>query len=360
MATLAESLLRASTRPQTGLVDAFQQGQQRGRQANLMGSLAGGAPRGEVLSQLAYVDPMMAGREMGVFKTGAGRETDAQRKVAKREQYAPLLQQIVAFENQIRAQLNNPEYDAVEDFGKLQAMIADYGSKTGEDLKDKLFTIQDQIMKKGEFGMKQGKFGQEKQKIADQDIAKWRTNNIPVANLQKLDNIASFAEEAKLGNPVAIKNLIAATSRLGSNEALSDSELQLMLSGNIGDKFDAVVNRFIGTGTVFSAKDVNSAIRTLNSFAKTNLEKYKKLARGKAVNINKQKPSNYSVEDIQERLFEGIPSDFSVNANASFADIGRDTEAGGTGGAPNEASTTTAPPSGEVSATADLIRRLGN
>jgi hypothetical protein len=326
MPTLAESLLMASTRPQTGLTGAFQQGQQRGRQANLIGSLAGGAPREQVLSDLAHVDPMMAGREMGLFTTGVPRETDAQRKVAKREMYAPLLQKIVAFENEIRANLNNPDYDATKDFGILQTMVADYGSKTGEDLKDKLFDIQDQMMKKGEFGMKQGKFGQEKQKIADQDIAKWRANNVAVANLLKLDNIASFAEQAKQGNPVAIKNLIAATSRLGSNEALSDSELQLMLSGNIGDKFDAVINRFVGTGTVFSSKDVNSAIKTLNSFANKNLEKYRKLARGKAVNINKQKPSNYSVEDIQERLFEGIPEKFGVSANANFADVGRATD----------------------------------
>ena len=83
MATLAESLLRASTRPQTGLVDAFQQGQQRGRQANLMGSLAGGAPRGEVLSDLSYVDPMMAGREMGVFTSHAKPQESATKRRAR-------------------------------------------------------------------------------------------------------------------------------------------------------------------------------------------------------------------------------------------------------------------------------------
>ncbi len=83
MATLAESLLRASTRPQTGLVDAFQQGQQRGRQANLMGSLAGGAPRSEVLSDLSYVDPMMAGREMGVFTSHAKPQENATKRRAR-------------------------------------------------------------------------------------------------------------------------------------------------------------------------------------------------------------------------------------------------------------------------------------
>jgi len=83
MATLAESLLRASTRPQTGLTDAFQQGQQRGRQANLMGSLASGAPRGEVLSDLSYVDPMMAGREMGVFTSHAKPQESATKRRAR-------------------------------------------------------------------------------------------------------------------------------------------------------------------------------------------------------------------------------------------------------------------------------------
>ena len=83
MATLAESLLKASTIPQTGLVDAFQQGQQRGRQANLMGSLAGGAPRGEVLSNLAYVDPMMAGREMGMFTSHAKPQENATKRRAR-------------------------------------------------------------------------------------------------------------------------------------------------------------------------------------------------------------------------------------------------------------------------------------
>ena len=83
MATLAEALLKASTIPQTGLVDAFQQGQQRGRQANLMGSLAGGAPRSEVLQNLSYVDPMMAGREMGVFTSHAKPQENATKRRAR-------------------------------------------------------------------------------------------------------------------------------------------------------------------------------------------------------------------------------------------------------------------------------------
>ena len=353
MPNLAESLLKASTRPQTGLVDAFQQGQQRGRQANLMGSLASGAPREQVLQDLSYVDPMLAGREMGIFKSGQARETDAQRQQKRLAQAGPLRMEAVALANKIRQSLSNPDYDPQEDFGKYKLLESEYfTASNGKKLDVDLFTLTEEARKQGKFGMDQSKFGQDKQKIADQDIDKWRSNNVAVANLQKLDNIASFAEEAKLGNPVAIKNLIAATTRLGSNEALSDSELQLMLSGNIGDKFDAVVNRFIGTGTVFSAKDVNSAIKTLNSFAKKNLGKYKKLARGKAVNINKQKPSNYTIKDIEERLFEGIPSNFSINANASFADIGREVET--PSGAPNTAT----PPSdgGDLDAIANMLK----
>ena len=83
MPTLAESLLKASTRPQTGLVDAFQQGQQRGRQANLMGSLASGAPREQVLQDLSYVDPMLAGREMGVFTSHSKPQENATKRRAR-------------------------------------------------------------------------------------------------------------------------------------------------------------------------------------------------------------------------------------------------------------------------------------
>ena len=353
MPTLAESLLKASTRPQTGLVDAFQQGQQRGRQANLMGSLASGAPREQVLQDLSYVDPMLAGREMGVFTSGQARETDAQRQQKRLAQAGPLRMEAVALANKIRQSLTNPDYDPQEDFGKYKLLESEYfTASNGKKLDVDLFTLTEEARKQGKFGMDQGKFGQDKQKIADQDIDKWRSNNVAIANLQKLDNIASFAEEAKRGNPVAIKNLIAATSRLGSNEALSDSELQLMLSGNIGDKFDAVVNRFIGTGTVFSAKDVNSAIKTLNSFAKKNIEKYTELAEEKAKSINRQKKSSYTIKDIQDRLLEGLPTSFGVKVGANFSNVERDT--GDTSGAPNTAT----PPSdgADFDSIADMLK----
>jgi hypothetical protein len=70
----------------TGLTGAFQQGQQRGRQANLIGSLAGGAPREQVLSDLAHVDPMMAGREMGMFTSGNKKEDPTKKKTRELEQ----------------------------------------------------------------------------------------------------------------------------------------------------------------------------------------------------------------------------------------------------------------------------------
>ena len=355
MATLAESLLRASTRPQTGLVDAYGKGQQMARQENLMGSLASGAPRGEVLSQLAYVDPLMAGREMGMFKTGAGRETDAQRQQKRLADAGPLRMEAVALANKIRQSLSDPDYDPQDDFGKYKLLESEYfTASNGKKLDVDLFTLTEEARKQGKFGMDQEKLGQERQQIADQDISKWRSENVVVENLKKLDNISSFAEQAKQGNPVAIKNLIAATSRLGSNEALSDSELQLMLTGNVGDKLEATINRLVGTGTIFSAKDVDSAIKTLNSFANKNIKKYKELSKKKAEAINRQKKSSYTINDIQERLWEGLPTSFGVKVGANFSDVDTSNNTSGTGGAPNTAT----PPSdgGDLDAIANMLK----
>ena len=331
MAGLADMFLQKAMTPQnTGYMNAYNQGEQQAYGRGLSGALASGAPKQEVLSKLAYVDPVLAGKEMGVFSSSSNKMTETDKKAKQRADASAIGLEAVELANTILTELKaNPNADITEPFKSLNILKQKYFDITGVNLKDPSFALVDEYRKQRTDARAESKEGREQQGDVEKAIKTWRTDNVIIQNLSKLENIASFAEEAKAGNPVAIKNLIAATSRLGSNEALSDSELQLMLTQNVGDQFDTLINRLVGTGTVFSAKDVNSAIKTLQSFAKSNLEKYKKLARGKAVDLSKTKGSSYSSKDLESLLLQGIPQTFSVNANANFADVPRSTESGG-------------------------------
>lgn len=324
MSTLADALLRQIQQPQnTGYMNAFNQGQQQAYSRGLSGALASGAPREEVLSKLAYVDPKLAGQEMGVFTSGQVRETDAQRQAKMLNEAGPIRTKAIELANKIRSSLGQEGYDATEDFNALELLKDEFYTKSnGKKLDDRVFDLIEEDRRQGKYNIDQAKEGREQQGDVEGAVKDWRNNNIVIGNLSKLKNIQSFANQAKQGNAMAIKNLIAATSRLGSNEALSDSELQLMLSGDIGTKFDSMINNFLGTGTIFSSKDVNNAIKLLNDYAVNNLKDIKVEASEKANDLINTKRSSYTKPQLVKLLLEGLPSNFQgTKANASFAQI---------------------------------------
>lgn len=324
MAGLADILISKSMQPQnTGYMNAYGMGQQQAYNRGLSGALASGAPRQEVLSKLAYVDPVRAGQEMGVFSSSTNRLTETDKKELQRNKASEYIAEGTQVGNSIISKLQkDPNSDVSAEFARLRELDSLVWMATGSHLPKDVFQLLENEMKLNSNARAQSKEGREQQGNVEKAISTWRKNNIVIENLSKLKNISSFAEQAKLGNAMAIKNLIASTSRLGSNEALSDSELQLMLSGDVGTQFDSLINKYLGTGTIFSAKDVNNAIKVLNNYAVSNLDDIKKLANEKANDLVKTKGSNYTRSQIAKLLLEGTPTSFNgVRANAKFTDM---------------------------------------
>jgi len=328
MPTLAEQLLMTASRPmQTGLGDAFRAGQADKRRQNLMGSLAMGAPREQVLQDLAYVDPMMAGKEQGVFRTGIARETDAQRRIANRQQNAPLRQEIAMLENKIRASLKDPNYDPTEEFGLLQTKIAEYDSKTGEDLKSSLFDLENQMTKRKELGLKMQKEGRDqtafKQKTIDRFRKDW-TSTIDV--LKNIPKIRTFANQAKKGSQVGFQNLLKSVSRMGSNEALSDSERESLASGNIVDRLEAMFSRLGGTGVSASKKDVSNLLSLID-------EMVPRLMNQMQANYKEQQrdliaDTGAGAQETKRRALKGIPTKWAPVSGpvSGFAEVEKKVE----------------------------------
>ena len=353
MATLAEALLKASTIPQTGLVDAFQQGQQRGRQANLMGSLAGGAPRSEVLSQLAYVDPMMAGREMGMFKTGASRETDAQRQQKRLADAGPLRMEAVALANKIRQSLSDPDYDPQEDFGKYKLLESEYfTASNGKKLDVDLFTLTEEARKQGKFGMDQEKLGMDKTEFKQKTIDRFRKEWVSTIDvLKNIPKIRTFANQAKKGSQVGFQNLLKSVSRMGSNEALSDSERDALKSGNLGDQFQAFFNRMFGSGVDASPKDVTALLALIDDMMPRLMGQAE--ANYKAEEADLVADTGANAQEVRRRALKGIPSKWAPVMGA-VSGFKKEDDVGGTGGAPNTAT----PPSdgGDLDAIANMLK----
>ena len=250
--------MTASRPMQTGLGDAFRAGQADKRRQNLMGSLAMGAPREQVLSDLAYVDPMMAGKEQGVFRTGMARETDAQRQATRLADAGPIRIQAITLANKIRSNLGNKDYDATEDFNQLELLKGNYYTATnGKELKDRVFDLIEEERKQGKYDIdlqeEDRKKTEFKQKTIDRFRKEW-TGAIDV--LKNIPKIRTFANQAKKGSQVGFQNLLKVVSRMGSNEALSDSERDALASGNVADKLDALLTRLFGTGVSASKADV--------------------------------------------------------------------------------------------------------
>lgn len=115
--------------------------------------------------------------------------------------------------------------------------------------------------RKDELGLRSGE-----QALQTQAADQWLQVNKPIVDMANtIDKVSSFIGQAAEGNPIAVKNLIAATSRMGSNEALSDGELKIMLAGDISSTTQAWINKMFGEGSQIGPQDVRNAIATFNS-----------------------------------------------------------------------------------------------
>jgi hypothetical protein len=138
-----------------------------------------------------------------------------------------------------------------------------------KDINQKLDVAKTELaLRKGDIDIEKGKLGltESQQKLEQNLISEYqKTNKQTMDDYRALDKAFMFVEEARKGNPTAAKNLVAAVSRVGSPEALSDNELNIMLSGNVSEKADAWLEKYFKGGSTIGPQDVENAIAQLNS-----------------------------------------------------------------------------------------------
>jgi len=266
---LADVFLQQAMTPQnTGYMNAFNQGQQQAYGRGLSGAMASGAPRAEVLNKLAYVDPMQAGREMGMFQaTGARGPTDLDKKLDALAGAEEIGQQAVAKSNEIIALLNqdsNADVSAL--YQELSELKQSYFTKTTKELKLPVFDLVEQKLKQATNRRAESKESRDVTGLKQKTIKDFRKEWSGAIDIFKvIPKIRSFAKEAKNGSQVGVQNLLKTISRMGSNEALSDSERDALALGDVGSKLDAFLNRFLGTGTSMSKNDVQSLLNMVDT-----------------------------------------------------------------------------------------------
>ena len=112
--------------------------------------------------------------------------------------------------------------------------------------------------------------GKRSAKKASQETLKpyidaYKRNTKPLFDkIAALSKISDMISQAKAGNGVARKGLLAATSRLSSNEALSDGEMAIMMSGNLSDIWKQFGEKRFGSGASIGETEVKNAIDIYN------------------------------------------------------------------------------------------------
>lgn len=309
MSTLADALLRQIQQPQnTGYMNAFNQGQQQAYGRGLSGALASGAPREEVLSKLAYVDPKLAGQEMGVFTSGQARETDAQRQAKMLNEAGPIRTKAIELANKIRSSLGQEGYDATEDFNALELLKDEFYTKSnGKKLDDRVFDLIEEDRRQGKYNIDQAKEGRSKSEFTQKTIDGFQKDWASAIDvLKNTPRIRTFANQAKKGSQVGFQNLLKAVSRMGSNEALSDSERDALKSGNIVDQLQSMFNRLAGTGVDASPKDVQSLLRLVDEMMPALQNQMKTAFDGSKQYI--MQDAGLNENQARGRVFAGIPT----------------------------------------------------
>ena len=109
---------------------------------------------------------------------------------------------------------------------------------------------------------------------------------------------------------------MAAVSRVGSPEALSDSELNIMLSGNVSEKADAWLEKYFKGGSTIGPQDVENAIAQLNSLRPDLLKNLNKSLDFGVKVLMKVNP-NMSEDDARRRL-GGYRDDEKIKTKADI------------------------------------------
>lgn len=273
------------------------------------------SPVGTQQNAPAYKQMMGSARDFAKF-TQASSVADAQENVD--EAYFKLLEGGMSQEDYRKiVQANNSK--AIRFGGKVIDPNAKFGKEDRE--------VAGEIRAQDNFADAQIN---EPVKIWKQD----KVNQDAINRMLHIDNLKKFVPQAKAGNPQAIKNLLAGVSRLGSNEALSNEEFKLLLSGNFGDKFEQAWNEAFGSGSKVGATDVENAVNTINSYAEPTTRRFNQAVKSGISIIRKDAgkyANNYSDEDLRNKLVSNLRSS-GVKGKpnpADFTSLGAFRKAGG-------------------------------
>ncbi len=273
--------------PLTPYYDAVNR-QRMGRLGNIVGQeLASGSPdKNMMLGELGQIDPLkamqMAGLDQSKVKGARPVTGNMEAKIRMMKESEPLSIEANEISNQaIQKLLQDPYADVSSEtyqINNLAEKMKTLGRTYSSPIKakfDKLLKAQSAKLaqtkdeRAGEqFAQKKEEFRYRVSEDAEKDMQEavktWKADNKMIVDRAKtVPMLEGFIDEALAGNPVASKNLIAGVSRLGSNEALSDSELNIMLSGNISDQTNQMMEKLFGSGATVGKEDVKNAIATL-------------------------------------------------------------------------------------------------
>ena len=253
----------------------YKQLQEQGTRLNEIGNLrnmfAQGTPdKQALLSQIGQIDPYATAKTMLTPDKESSITGNKAQDLADRELLLGMSDEITKKAQSI-LQKRDAGQDVSGDMVELDTMIfkaKQFGKGRfnnplngilGRQLKERGLTLQEE-----KFGYTQAEDLEDDAKLA---VKEWKSDNKDLLQRVKTIKILKgIQEQALAGNPTAIKNYIAGISRLGSNEALSDNELSIMLSGNVSEKFNKWLNEKFGSGAVIGTKDAQNAKATLDAY----------------------------------------------------------------------------------------------
>jgi len=275
------------TDPMSPYYDAVNR-QKMGRLGNIVGQqLASGSPdKNLMLGELGQVDPLramqMAGMDQSKARGARPVTGNMALKIQRQKESEPLKLQANNIANTaVQKLMQDPYADVTAEqlqINNLTSQIQTLGEGYSSPIKakfDELLKAQGAQLAQTKDVRDQEKFAQSKEEFryrvsedSEKDMQEavkvWKADNKMIVDRAKtVPMLEGFIDEALAGNPVASKNLIAGVSRLGSNEALSDSELNIMLSGNISDQTNQMMEKLFGSGATVGKEDVKNAIATL-------------------------------------------------------------------------------------------------
>ena len=259
------------------------------------------------------------GKVLG-FYPQTSRETDAQRKQKLWLQYQGELTKINQIANGIRLKLSQgaTPQDVVPEVNEIEEIKKDVPPEIRKMIDDQLFDIWKLMEQAKRIKAQEKKGSLEQAKSLDSAINNWKKDNTKeLETIKNAHKLRVFAEEAGRGNPVAIKNLMAASSKLGSDEALSDKEMEILVAGDIDAKWQSLINKAFGTGSSFGPDDVRNAISMVNRAMAKIMGSIGPVIEEDSQTL--QEVWGGDINTIQKRMNFGLPKDWSeINVPVSF------------------------------------------